>query len=140
LHTFSPGAILIHAGSQTITATDTTTASIAGTSTVTVSAAALNHFSITSAGTVAAGMPFDLIVTAQDRYGNTVTGYTGTVTFTTSDQDPQVSLPPDYTFTSTDNGTHTFSGGATLYTMGNQTITVTDTSDNTIIGFLTVML
>jgi hypothetical protein len=138
MHGFPSGATLLHAGSQTITATDTTTPSVAGTSTVTISAAALDHFSITSAGTVAAGMPFDLIVTAQDRYGNTVTGYVGTVTFTTSDQDPQVSLPPDYTFTSADNGTHTFSGGATLFTMGNQTITVT--LDNTIFGVLTVTL
>jgi hypothetical protein len=140
VHVFSSGATLIRAGSQTITATDTTTTAIAGTSTVAVSSAALNHFSITSGGTVAAGVPFDLIVTAQDQYGNTVTGYTGTVTFTTSDPDPGVSLPPDYTFTSTDNGTHTFSGGATLYTMGNQTITVTDTSDNTIFGTLMVTL
>jgi hypothetical protein len=140
LHTFSNGATLIHAGSQTITATDTTTTSITGTSALTVVAAALHHFSITAAGTVAAGVPFDLIVTAQDAYGNTVTGYTGTVTFTTSDQDPNVSLPPDYTFTSGDNGTHTFSGGATLYTMGMQTITVTDTSDNTITGILMVLI
>jgi hypothetical protein len=139
-HTFSSGATLFLAGSQTITASDTTISSIAGTSTVSVSAAALDHFSITSAGTVAAGLPFDLIVAALDQYGNTVTGYTGTVTFTTSDQDPQVSLPPDYTFTSADNGTHTFSAGATLYTSGNQTITVTDTSDNTLFGILTVTL
>jgi hypothetical protein len=140
VHTFSSGATLIHAGSQSITATDTTTTSIAGTGTVAVSAAALDHFSITSAGTIAAGTAFDLIVTALDHYGNTVTGYTGTVTFTTSDQDPQVSLPTAYTFTSTDNGTHTFSGGATLYTSGDQTIIVTDTSDNTITGTLTVTL
>ena len=140
VHTFSGGATLILAGSQTITATDTTTSSTTGASTVLVSAAAVNHFSITTNGTVAAGMPFDLIVTALDAYGNTVTGYTGTVTFTTSDQDPQVSLPPDYTFTAGDNGTHTFSGGATLYTSGPQTITVTDTSDSTVTGTLTVTL
>jgi hypothetical protein len=140
VHTFSGGVTLILAGSQTVTATDTTTTSIAGIGNVTVSAAALDHFSITSAGTVAAGMPFDLIVTAQDHYGNTVTGYAGTVTFTTSDQDPQVSLPADYTFTADDNGLHTFSGGATLYTSGDQTITVTDRSDNTITGVLMVTL
>jgi hypothetical protein len=140
VHTFSSGATLILAGSQTIKATDTTTGSIAGTGPVTVSPATLDHFSITSAGTVAAGTPFDLIVTALDKYGNTVTNYAGTVTFTTSDQDPQVSLPANYTFTSADNGTHTFSGGATLYTSGNQTITVMDTSDNTLFGILTVTL
>jgi hypothetical protein len=139
VHNFS--ATLKTAGNQSITATDTAAGSITGSqSGITVSAAALDHFSITSAGTVAAGMPFDLIVTALDLYGNTVTGYTGTVTFSTSDQDPQVSLPTDYTFTAADNGTHIFSGGATLYTMGDQTITVADTSDNTINGMLTVTL
>jgi hypothetical protein len=141
VHTFTNGVTLKTAGTRSITATDTTTSTITGSqSDITVSAAALDHLSITSAGTVAAGTPFDLIVVAQDIYGNTVTGYTGTVTFTTSDQDPQVSLPADYTFTAADNGTHTFSGGATLYTSGDQTITATDTLDNTITGTLMVTL
>jgi hypothetical protein len=140
VHTFTVGATLVLAGSQTITATDTTTSSVTGAGAVTVSPAALDHFSITSNGTVAAGMPFDLIVIALDQYGNTVTGYTGTVTFMTSDQDPQVSLPPNYAFTTGDNGTHTFSGGATLYTSGTQTITVTDTVNTAITGTLTVTL
>jgi hypothetical protein len=140
VHTFAAGATLIHAGSQTITATDTTMSSVTGVGTVSVSPAAVDHFSITSNGTVAAGMPFDLIVTALDQFGNTVTGYAGTVTFMTSDQDPQVSLPPDYTFTTGDNGAHTFSGGATLYTSGTQTITVTDTLNPAITGTLTVTI
>jgi hypothetical protein len=140
VHTFPLGATLVLAGSQTISATDTTTTSITGAGTFDVSAAALDHFSITTPGPVAAGVAFDLIVTAQDRYGNTVTGYTGTVTFTTSDPDPQVSLPPDYPFVGADNGMHTFPNGATLYSTGNQTIFVTDLSDNTITGSLTVTL
>jgi hypothetical protein len=140
VHTFPQGATLILAGNQTITATDTTTSSITGTGTFAVSAAALDHFSITTPGPVAAGVAFDVIVTAQDRFGNTVTGYTGTVTFTTTDSDPQVSLPPDYQYVAADNGTHTFPGGATLYTTGPQTIFVTDLSDSTITGSLMVTL
>jgi len=38
-------------------------------------------------------------------------------------------LPADYTFTTGvggDNGVHTFSGGVTLVTVGDQTLTVTD--------------
>jgi hypothetical protein len=140
VHTFPLQATLILAGSQTITATDTTTSTITGPGTFDVSAAALHHFSITTPGPVAAGQAFDLIVTAQDRYGNTVTGYTGTVTFTTSDTDPQVSLPPDYPFVAADNGMHIFSNMATLYSTGPQTIFVTDLSDNTITGSLTVTL
>jgi hypothetical protein len=139
VHAFN--ATLKTAGTQSINATDTADMSITGAQTgITVTAAAVDHLDITTPGSVTAGMPFDLIVTAKDHFGNTVTGYTGTVTFTTSDQDPQVSLPPDYPFSAADNGTHTFSGQATLYTPGVQTITVTDTSDSTIFGVLTVTL
>ena len=50
------------------------------------------------------------VVTAQTSNGQTVTGYRGTVTFSASLQkpDPSVELPPDYTFTAADAGTHTF--------------------------------
>ena len=41
-----------------------------------------------------------------DAYGHVVTGYTGTVHFTSSDG--QAVLPGDYTFTAGDNGGHTF--------------------------------
>ena len=54
-------------------------------------------------------------VTAKDSAGNTATGYTGTVHFTSSDA--AAVLPANYTFTAGDNGTHTFN--ATLKTLGN---------------------
>jgi hypothetical protein len=73
-------------------------------------------------------VPFDLTVTAVDLFGQTAVGYTGTVTFTSSDGDPGVVLPADYTFTSADAGTVTFPGGVTLITEGDQTITATDTA------------
>ena len=77
-----------------------------------------------------AGVAGNFTVTAQDASGNTVTGYTGTIHFTSSDA--QAVLPTNYTFVSGDNGTHTFS--ATLKTTGSQSITATDTVTNTITG------
>jgi hypothetical protein len=116
------------AGSQTVTATDTTSG-ITGSAMVTVGAAFLDHFAVTTSvdatGTVA-GNAFDIMVTAQDAYGNTETGYVGTVTF--SSQDPYgATLPADYTFQASDMGTVTFPGGATLYTAGTWDVTATDT-------------
>ncbi|HKS22170.1 MAG TPA: hypothetical protein VJZ76_05200 [Thermoanaerobaculia bacterium] len=50
------------------------------------------------------------VVTAKNRNDETMTGYRGTVTFSASlrGADPSVELPPDYTFTAADAGTHTF--------------------------------
>ena len=55
-----------------------------------------------------------ITVTARDAFGNTVTGYRGTVHFTSSD--PKAVLPANYTFTSADAGVHVFS--VTLKTFG----------------------
>ena len=63
-----------------------------------------------------------------DPHGNTAVNYQGTVAFSTSDTDPGIVLPPDYTFTAADAGVHTFPGGGTLITSGDQTITATDTA------------
>jgi len=41
---------------------------------------------------VVAGVPFDITVTAFDAYGQVSSGYTGTVTFASSDTDPGVIL------------------------------------------------
>jgi hypothetical protein len=88
-----------------------------------------SRFQITAASTAVSGTPFDLTVTALDLYGNIDTNYQGTVTFSTTDADSGVALPADYTFTTGvggDNGVHTFTGGVTLITVGDQTLTVTD--------------
>jgi hypothetical protein len=69
-------------------------------------------------------------VTAQDASGDTVTNYSGTIHFTSSDT--KAGLPANYTFVSGDSGTHTFN--ATLETAGSQSITATDTVTNTITG------
>jgi len=73
-------------------------------------------------------------VKAVDVFGQTAFGYTDTVTFNTSDRDPKVVLPGGYTFTAADQGTHTFRGGFTLMTPGDQTISAMDTADTSTVG------
>jgi hypothetical protein len=102
--------------------------------------ASASAFVVTAPATVTAGTPFDVTVMAVDPFGQTALGYTGTVTFSTTDPDPRVILPADYVFMAADQGTHTFSSGATLYTPGEQTLCATDTLDNTVTGSWTVTL
>jgi hypothetical protein len=83
-------------------------------------------YAIAAPASVPSGTAFDLKVTAADPYGTIDRNYQGTVTFSTSDTDPGVVLPADYTFTADDAGVHRFSGGVTLSMPGDQTITVTD--------------
>src|SRR5207247_2641746 len=77
-----------------------------------------------------AGSAGNFTVTAKDPYGNTASGYTGTVHFTSSDS--QAILPANYTFMAGDAGVHTFS--ATLKTAASQSLTVTDTANGGITG------
>jgi len=115
-------------GGQTITATDTATPSITGTSSsVNVSAAAATHFSVTAPATATSGTAFNFTVTPLDASNNVATSYSGTVHFTSTDG--QAVLPANSTLA---NGTGTFS--ATLKTLGGQTITATDTATATISG------
>jgi hypothetical protein len=132
VHTFTNVVALKTAGPQSITATDTNDGTVAGTqSGIAVSPAAADHFAVTTsaAGPDVAGTAFDVMVTVQDAYNNTVPGYTGTVHF--SSADPYgATLPADYTFQPTDAGVATFTAGATLYTAGLQDVTVTDAANN----------
>jgi hypothetical protein len=75
-----------------------------------------------------------MIVAAKDAYNNNVTTYQGTVHFTSTDTNPAVVLPADYPFTATDRGVHTFTNGVTLYTVGSQTVTATDTVNSSLTG------
>jgi hypothetical protein len=109
-----------------VTGTDTVTG-ITGTTAFTVVAGAAADFALSAPASVMAGTPFSVGVTVQDAYGNTVTGYTGTVHFTSSDL--QAVLPADYTFATGDAGMHQFNG-VILETSGNQTITAMDTVFN----------
>jgi hypothetical protein len=133
VHTFTNGITLVTAGTQTVTATDTTS-SITGSSTISVSTAAATHFTISAPSSATAGMPFSITVTALDQFGNTATGYRGTVHFTTSDSGSGTTVPANYTFVSGDNGVHTFTSGVTLVTAGGQTVTAADTTTSSISG------
>src|SRR5207237_432724 len=133
-HTFSSGVTLKTAGTRSITATDTITASINGTqSNITVNAAGAASLVVTSEQwRVGEGNGGRVTVTVKDSFGNTVTGYTGMIHFTSSDA--QALLPANYTFVGADNGTHTFSNAVTLKTAGTQLITATDTVTASING------
>lgn len=126
-HTFSGGGTFFTAGSQTLTVQDTANASITGTATVAVTAAPASRLLITAPANAVSGMAFDVAVAAVDPYGNVDTNYSGTVTWATSDPDPGVVLPANYTFTAADGGTHSFPGGVVLVTAGDQTLAAGDT-------------
>jgi len=104
--------------------------------------ASATAFVLDAQATVTAGVPFDVTLTAVDPFGQVAVGYTGPVTFSTTDPGPGVVLPADSTFTLDDGGMHTFTdtglGEITLVTPGDQVLTVTDTADATLSGSATV--
>jgi ELWxxDGT repeat protein len=133
-HTFS--VTLKTAGTQSITVTDTTTGSLTGTDAgITVSPAAASQFLLSVPVSVPAGATFSLTLTVEDAFGNVVTGYTGTVHFSSSDG--KATLPANYTFTAADKGVHTFTG-LVLRKRGHQKITMTDTLNSALTGSATV--
>src|SRR5207302_1705192 len=83
-----------------------------------------------------AGSPMNVTVTAKDQFGNTATGYTGTIHFTSNDGQAVAGagLPANYTFVAGDNGVHVFTNGVTLKTVGSRTVTAADTVTSTITG------
>jgi hypothetical protein len=128
---FPNGVILKTAGSQTLTATDTVTSSITGSAALPVSPAAASTMTVAGfPSPTTAGVAHNVTVTLKDLYGNTASGYTGTVHFTSSDG--KAALPANYTFTTADAGVHTF--GATLKTAGTQSLAVTDTTTAILTG------
>ncbi len=84
------------------------------------------HFEVVAPSMVGMFQSFNFTVRAVDQFGDTATGYAGTIHFTSTSTG---SLPPDSTLTS---GTGTFA--ATFFTEGNQTITATDTLHPSITG------
>ena len=114
-------------GSQTITATDTITASLKGTtSAIIVVSNAATHFSVSPAD-AQTRVTFKFTVSALDAANNVSVAYSGTVHFTSSDA--QAMLPADSTLAA---GTAQFS--ATMETSGTQTLTATDTASASING------
>jgi hypothetical protein len=132
VHTFS--ITFKTAGTASLTATDTATSSITGSQAgITVTPAAVVASRLVMSGlpsSITAGSAVTFTVTATDANGNTATGYTGTVHFTSSDG--QAVLPADYTFTAADKGVHTFT--VTFKTAGTESLTVTDKATSSITG------
>jgi Galactose oxidase, central domain len=120
-------ATLKTAGSQTITATDTSMPSITGTSNgITVSGPA-THFVLFAPSNGTTGKALNVNVVAVDSFNNSTANYSGTVHFASSDG--QAVLPPNSMLT---GGSGNFS--ATLNTAGNQVITVSDSVTATVAG------
>jgi hypothetical protein len=113
-------------GARTITATDTITSSITGTSPgIAVSTA--THFTVSAPATAIAGSAITFTVTALNSNNTVDTGYGGTVRFSSSDG--SASLPLDSTLT---NGTGTFT--ATLRTNGSMTISANESGNPSVAG------
>ena len=81
---------------------------------------------------VGSGDAANVTLTAYDVNSNVVTGYTGTVAFTSTDG--AATLPMNYTFTPSDGGVHTFPASLILRTPGSHVLTVTDVANATITG------
>jgi len=124
-------ATLKTAGNETITVTDVANSNITGRSpAIAVSPASFLGFAISAPTEVGASSQFMITVRAVDAYSNTVTGstgYTGTVHFSSSDA--ASTLPADSTLT---NGVGIFA--VVLATVGNQSITVTDSQSSAFSG------
>jgi hypothetical protein len=124
LGTASFTATLKTAGSESITATDTTTTTVTGTDgNITVQPAALSALKLGGfPRSDTAGSSGNITASAVDLYGNVVPSYTGTVSFSSSDA--HAVLPSPYMFTGADAGTHAFS--VVFETAGSQSITARD--------------
>ena len=129
-HAFS--ATLKTAGTQSVTATDTSNNALLSTqSGIVVNPATVNSLVVSGyPSPTTAGAAHQFTVTAYDSYGNIATAYTGTVHFTSSDTQATAGsgLPANYAFTTgtgADDGSHLFS--ATLKTFGPQSISAADT-------------
>jgi hypothetical protein len=121
------GVTLQKAGSQTLTVTSGTHK--VTTHSITVSAAALARFAVSGPSTVTAGAPFSLTVTAQDKYGNTVTSFVGTVHLTSTD--PKVPSLGSLVLTAGNMGSRTMTAlKLRTKTVGSATDTMTVTFES----------
>jgi hypothetical protein len=124
-HTFAVN--LKTSGQQTVTATDTLAGTITGQSTsVSVTAAAATSLAMSGGGGYI-GSANAVTIVARDAYGNVATGYSGVVHLVSSE--PASSTSADAPLI---NGTGIFT--VTPMTLGNQTLTATDTATGSLIA------
>jgi hypothetical protein len=119
----------------TVTASATTLTSTPATVTV-YPATTVTHFGIYTSPNAVSGSPTGVYVVALNASNRVVTGYTGTVSFTSTDATTKVSATRNgtpvalacftYMFTATDAGVHEFY--FTFGMIGQQTVTVSDTT------------
>jgi hypothetical protein len=121
--TFAAGATLYTAGTWDVTATDAGDGALSGSAEVTVRAGAASQLVLTAGPAVQAGVAFAVTLTAYDAYGNVATGYTGTVSLSSSD--PRVTGLLVHAFSPADHGTFTFTT-AVLFTAGPQSLSADD--------------
>ena len=117
-------------GSETVTATDAAD-KISGNITVNVNPAPVaTHFFVYAPEDAMAGEPTSVVIVALDASNHRVNDYTGTVDLTTND--PGVTTPLKYTFTTADHGRHVFK--ETFATGGTWTVTATDEANSKLTG------
>ncbi len=132
-HVFTNGVILRTVGEQIVTATDTST-SITGSQTeIQVIEGGATSFDVSGIPSpTRSGKAQPVTVTAYNEDGSVDTAYRGTIRFTSTDA--EATLPANHTFTTGDNGMHTFTNGVILRTPGTQSVTATDMGDATLTG------
>src|SRR5205823_638444 len=124
MHTFQ--VTFKTAGPQSLTIADTVNSSLNATANVSVTATA-QVLAFSGLGQSAtAGTPQNVTVTLIDQFGNVITGYLGTIHFTSSDN--KAGLPADYTFTAADQGKHSFQ--VIFKTTGSQSLIAADTANS----------
>ena len=112
-------ATLRTAGSDAVTATDSSATGIVGSSTVSIAPIGTTQFAVTAPAVATQFGNFLFTVSARDNFNNIASSYKGTVTFGSTDGFASLPLP-----TTLANGVGVFS--AVLRTQGNQTLTATD--------------
>src|SRR5439155_489588 len=119
-------ATLKTVGTQSLTVTDTVSPAITGAQTgIVVNPATAASFTVAGfPSPTTAGIAGSFTVTAKDGFGNTATGYTGTVHFTSNDA--AATLPANSAFTGGAAGVHP-STATPIRAAGRQTLTATDT-------------
>ena len=124
------GVTLLTVGAESITATDTVTPSITGTSSFTAAPPVPASYAVTGLAATTAGLTQSFTVTVKDTINQVATGYRGTVFFTSTDW--QAGLPLSYTFTAADAGVHTFA--VAFKTSGLQSVTAHDSVTAAFVG------
>ncbi len=123
VHSFSVVPLTLGSG-ESLTATDTLTASISGSQSGITVVSPATHLAITASPGATAGQSFTVTVTALSASGRPDASFLDTIHFASSD--PRANLPADYPFQAQDGGSHTFT--VVLDLAGISSLAVSDTT------------